>query len=79
MDHSEVGMEAGQGQALAIVLWDFTMVEDPRKAVRVSEARVLLILRASTLEMAVPFFTLRGQCTCTRRPFQKSLAFLKAT
>ncbi|RNJ53951.1 hypothetical protein D7B24_001195 [Verticillium nonalfalfae] len=63
MDHSEVGMEAGRGQAPVIVLWGFTMEEGPRKAVRVSEVRVLLILRDSTLEMAVPFFTSRGQCT----------------
>ncbi|EEY23208.1 septation protein imp2 [Verticillium alfalfae VaMs.102] len=63
MNHIEVGNEAGRGQAPAIVLWGFTMEEDPRKAVRVSEVRVLLILRDSTLEMAVPFFTSRGQCT----------------
>ncbi|KAG7130657.1 Cell division control protein 15 like [Verticillium longisporum] len=55
MDHSEVGMEAGQGQALAIVLWDFTMVEDPRKAYTRDGRAILHFARAMYMyQAAIP-------------------------
>ncbi|KAG7111508.1 Septation protein imp2 like [Verticillium longisporum] len=51
----EVGMEAGQGQALAIVLWDFTMVEDPRKAYTRDGRAILHFARAMYMyQAAIP-------------------------
>ncbi|TDZ13309.1 hypothetical protein Cob_v013245 [Colletotrichum orbiculare MAFF 240422] len=66
--------------AQAIEPWVCTRVVDLQdKANPDKGAKVWQTHQGSTLEMDALFYTSRGRCTCTRRRFQKSWAFPRAT